>query len=154
MLFTDLVGSTERAAQAGDRAWTDVLDRHLAAAQAAVTASGGQTVKTFGDGMLALFTGPAQGVRCAERIIADAQDLGLEVRSGLHTGEVERTGDDVAGLAVHLAARIMGLAGAGEILVSRTVRDLVIGSELAFTDRGERELKGIPDRWAVYAATV
>jgi len=151
VLFTDLVGSTERAALAGDRAWADVLDRHLAAAQAAVTASGGQTVKTTGDGMLALFTGPAQGVRCAERIIADAQDLGLQVRSGLHTGEVERTSDDVAGLAVHLAARIMGLAGAGDILVSRTVRDLVIGSELTFTERGERELKGIPDRWAVYA---
>ena len=151
VLFTDLVDSTRRAAQSGDRAWADVLDRHLADARAAVAAHGGETIKTTGDGVLALFTGPAQGVRCAEQVITDARDLGLEVRTGLHTGEVERTRDDVAGLAVHLAARIMSLAEAGEILVSRTVRDLVIGSELTFTDRGEHELKGIPDRWALYA---
>ena len=154
VLFTDLVDSTRRAAHSGDRAWATVLDRHLAATRAAVETHGGQTIKTTGDGVLALFTGPAQGVRCAAQIISDARDLGLDVRTGLHTGEVERTSDDVAGLAVHLAARIMSLAQAGEILVSRTVRDLVIGSELRFTDRGEHELKGIPDRWAVYAATV
>lgn len=109
-------------------------------------------MKTTGDGILALFPGPAQGVRCAQRIGVAARKQGLEIRSGLHTGEVERAGADVAGLAVHLAARIMALAGAGEILVSRTVRDLVIGSELAFAERGEHELKGIPDRWALYAA--
>lgn len=154
VLFTDLVDSTRRAADAGDRAWASVLDRHLAATSAAVEAHGGQTIKTTGDGVLALFTGPAQGVRCAGQIIGDARDLGVDVRTGLHTGEVERTDQDVAGLGVHIAARIMGLAQGGEVLVSRTIRDLVIGSELHFTDRGEHELKGIPDRWAVYAAAV
>ncbi len=151
MLFTDLVDSTRRAAQAGDRAWADILGRHLADTRDAVGAHGGQTVKSTGDGILALFPGPAQGVRCAQSIVAGARDLGLDLRTGLHTGEVERTKEDVAGLAVHLAARIMSLAGSGEILVSRTVRDLVIGSELGFADRGEHELKGIPERWPVYA---
>lgn len=153
VLFTDLVDSTRRAAQSGDRAWSDLLKRHLDHARAAVAAHGGETIKTTGDGVLAIFTGPGQGVRSAARIIADAQDLGLDVRSGLHTGEVERSPDDVAGLAVHLAARIMALAGAGEILVSGTVRDLVIGSELTFSERGEHELRGIPDRWSIWAAT-
>lgn len=153
ILFTDLVESTRKAAQLGDRKWADVLDRHLDATRTAVADHGGETVKTTGDGILALFTGPAQGVRCAQQIIARAADLGLDVRTGLHTGEVERTGDDVAGLAVHLAARIMGLSDAGETLVSRTIRDLVIGSELEFSDRGEHELKGSPDRWAIYAAS-
>ena len=126
VLFTDLVDSTRRAAHSGDRAWARVLDRHLAATRAAVQTHGGQTIKTTGDGALALFTGPAQGVRCAAQIISDAHDLGLDVRTGVHTGEVERTPDDVAGIAVHLAARITGLAQAGEILASRTVRDLVV----------------------------
>jgi class 3 adenylate cyclase len=117
-----------------------------------VATHGGETIKTTGDGVLALFTGPAHGVRCAQRVVRDAKDLGLEVRTGLHTGEVERAGDDVAGLAIHLAARIMGIAGADEVLVSRTVKDLVIGSELSFEDRGEHELRGVPDRWTVFAA--
>jgi class 3 adenylate cyclase len=152
VLFTDLVDSTRRAAQTGDRAWSDLLDRHFESTRAAVAALGGETIKTTGDGVLALFTGPGQGVRCAEKVIADARGLGLDVRTGLHTGEVERSSDDVAGLAVHLAARIMSRAEAGEILVSGTVRDLVIGSDLAFSDRGEHELKGIPGRWPIYAA--
>lgn len=152
VLFTDLVDSTGLAARAGDRAWAGVLDRHLDRVGRAVAEHGGELIKTTGDGALALFTGPAHGVRCAEEIIGDAGELGLAVRTGLHTGEVERTRDDVAGLAVHLAARIMSLAVAGEVLVSRTVRDLVIGSDLSFSDRGEHELKGIPDRWALYAA--
>ena len=151
VLFTDLVSSTERAALSGDRAWAEVLDRHLSTARAAVALHGGELVQTTGDGVLALFTGPGDGVRCAERLVADARDLGLELRSGLHAGEVVRTSDRVAGIAVHLAARIMGIARAGEILVSRTVRDLVIGSELSFAHHGEHELKGIPDRWSVYA---
>jgi class 3 adenylate cyclase len=151
VLFTDLVDSTERAAQTGDRVWTGILDRYLTATRTIVGAHDGQVIKTTGDGVLALFTGPAHGVRCAKRVSAEARDLGLEVRAGLHAGEVERSSDDVAGLAVALAARITSLAGAGEILVSRTVKDLVIGSELAFTDRGEHELKGIPDRWSIYA---
>jgi len=153
VLFTDLVDSTRRAAQTGDRAWSDVLDRHFDNTRAAVTALGGETIKTTGDGVLALFTGPGQGVRCAEQVIADARRLGLDVRTGLHTGEVERSAEDVAGLAVHLAARIMDRAEAGEILVSGTVRDLVIGSDLSFSERGEHELKGIPGHWALYAAT-
>ena len=105
----------------------------------------------MGDGLLATFTGPAQAVRCASRVVAETDVLGLGVRTGVHTGEVEQARSDVAGLAVHLAARIMGLAQGGEVLVSRTVRDLVIGSELRFSERGEHELKGIPDRWALYA---
>jgi len=153
VLFTDLVDSTRRAAQSGDRAWSELLKRHLDRAQAAVAAYGGETIKTTGDGLLAIFAGPGQGVRSAARIIADAEELGLDVRSGLHTGEVERSPDDVSGLAVHLAARIMGLAGAGEILVSGTIHDLVIGSELTFSERGEHELKGIPNRWSIWAAT-
>jgi class 3 adenylate cyclase len=151
VLFTDLVSSTERAARAGDRAWADVLDRHLVTARAAVALHGGETVETTGDGLVAIFPGPGDGVRCAKRLVADARELGLELRSGLHAGEVERTSERIAGIAVHLAARIMGIARAGEILVSRTVRDLVIGSELTFAHRGEHELKGIPDRWSVYA---
>ena len=102
--------------------------------------------------MLATFSGPAAAVRSAQRVIADADALGLAVRTGVHTGEVERVGDDIAGLAVHLAARIMGRAAGGEVLVSRTVRDLVVGSELRFDPRGEHELKGIPDAWDLYAA--
>ena len=151
VLFTDLVDSTHRAAQAGDRVWTGILDRHLAATRTIVGAHDAQMINTTGDGVLALFTGPAHGVRCAKRVSAEARDLGLELRAGLHTGEVERSSDDVAGLAVALAARITSLAGAGEILVSRTVKDLVIGGELAFTDRGEHELRGIPDRWSIDA---
>jgi len=151
VLFTDLVDSTQRAARTGDRAWTGIFDRYLAATRTIVGEHDGQMIKTTGDGVLALFTGPAQGVRCANRLSAEARDLGLEQRAGLHTGEVERSSDDVAGLAVALTARITSLAGAGEILVSRTVKELVIGSELTFTDGGEHELKGIPDRWSIWA---
>ncbi len=151
VLFTDVVSSTERAVQQGDAAWAATLARHHQAARAAVANAGGELVKTTGDGILALFAGPAQGVRCARRVLREAEGVGLRVRAGLHAGEVERTSDDVAGLAVHLAARIMGLASGGEILVSRTVRDLVIGSELTFAERGEHELRGIPDRWTLYA---
>jgi class 3 adenylate cyclase len=151
VLFTDLVGSTQRASELGDRSWTELLERHHAAARSAIERHGGETVKTLGDGVLATFTGPAQAVRCAEEIIAEARSQGLELRSGVHTGEVEVSPDDISGLAVHLAARIMALAGAGEILVSRTVRDLVVGSELRFADRGEHELKGIDEPWHLYA---
>jgi class 3 adenylate cyclase len=151
VLFTDLVGSTERAAQMGDRAWTSLLERHHAMARAAINDHGGEPIKTLGDGMLATFNGPAQAVRCASRIINETDSLGLDIRTGVHTGELEVAHGDVAGLAVHLAARIMGRAKSGEVLVSRTVRDLVIGSELRFSERGEHELKGIPDRWPLYA---
>ncbi len=151
VLFTDLVGSTERAAQMGDRAWTRLLERHHSMARALIREHGGEPVKSLGDGLLATFNGPAQAVRCANRVISGSTAQGLGVRTGVHTGEVELANDDVAGLAVHLAARIMGLAQDGEVLVSRTVRDLVIGSELRFSEHGEHELKGIPDSWPVYA---
>ena len=151
VLFTDLVGSTERASTLGDAAWSELLERHHAQTRSVVKQHGGETVKTLGDGVLATFIGPAQAVRCAGEIVADAEAEGLEVRSGVHTGEVEVGGDDISGLAVHLAARIMAHAGAGEIMVSRTVRDLVVGSELRFTDRGEHELKGIEEAWHLYA---
>jgi len=151
VLFTDLVDSTSRASEMGDRGWTDLLERHQAGVRDAVERQGGRTVKMLGDGVLATFAGPAQAVRCAERVIEDSRALGLEVRSGVHTGEVEVSSDDVAGLAVHLAARVMALAGAGEVLVSRTVRDLVVGSELRFADRGEHRIKGIEEPWQLYA---
>jgi len=151
VLFTDLVGSTAHAVQVGDRAWTQLLDRHHEALRRAVDAHQGEVVKTLGDGVLAMFTGPAQAVRCARAAIGEARGAGLEVRSGVHTGEVERTGRDIAGLAVHLAARIMALAAPGETLVSRTVKDLVVGSELRFADRGEQTLKGFEERWPVFA---
>jgi class 3 adenylate cyclase len=151
VLFTDLVGSTERASELGDAAWAALLERHHALARAAVERHGGETVKTLGDGVLATFPGPAQAVRCASQITAEAGSQDLEVRSGVHTGEVEISAQDISGVAVHLAARIMGLAGAGETLASRTVRDLVVGSELRFDDRGEHQLKGIDEPWHVYA---
>jgi class 3 adenylate cyclase len=151
VLFTDLVDSTQRASQMGDRAWASLLERHHSMARAAIRDHAGEPIKTLGDGMLATFTGPAQAVRCASRVIAETGTLGLDIRTGVHTGELELAHGDVAGLAVHLAARIMGRAKSGEVLVSRTVRDLVIGSELRFSERGEHELKGIPDRWTLYA---
>lgn len=151
IMFTDLVGSTERAVELGDRRWSELLGRHLGAACGLVRDRGGEIVKTLGDGILALFPGPAQAVRSAEGIVAEAAALGLDARAGVHAGEVERTRDDVAGLAVRIAARIMSRAVAREVLVSRTVRDLVVGSELRFADRGEHELKGIPERWVIYA---
>ncbi len=150
VLFTDLVGSTERASKLGDAAWSELLERHHSQASSAVQQHGGETIKTLGDGVLATFSGPAQAVRCAGEIIAAAEAQALEVRSGVHTGEVEVGGDDISGLAVHLAARIMGQAGPGEILVSRTVRDLVVGSQLRFTDRGEFHLKGVEEPWKLY----
>ena len=152
VLFTDLVDSTRRAAHGrrsrlgGDP--RPALRRH---ARAPSRPTAGRPSRRRATGCSPSSPARPTAVRCAQELIAAAHDLGLELRTGLHTGEVERTGEDVAGLAVHLAARIMSLAGGGEILVSRTVKDLVIGSELTFTERGEHELKGIPDRWLVYA---
>ena len=152
VLFTDLVDSTAQAAALGDSAWAELLERHHESVRASVLGHGGEVIKTLGDGVLATFTGPAQAVRCAQRVVADAVAAGLDVRSGVHTGEVERRGGDIAGLAVHLAARIMAIAGAREVLVSRTVKDLVVGSELRFADRGEHRLKGFDEPWTVFAA--
>jgi pimeloyl-ACP methyl ester carboxylesterase len=151
VLFTDIVDSTRRAAELGDRRWREVLDGFEGLAAREVERFRGRTVKTLGDGMLAVFDGPARGVRCAESIRDRVADLGLELRAGLHVGECELRGDDIGGLAVHIGARVAGLAGSGEVLVSRTVRDLVAGSGLRFAERGEHELKGVPERWPLYA---
>ena len=151
VLFTDIVDSTRRAAEAGDRGWRELLDAYDEVGMREVERFRGRRVKTLGDGMLALFEGPARGVYCAEAVRDAIADLGVNMRAGLHVGECELRDDDVGGLAVHIGARIAGLAGPGEILVSRTVRDLVAGSGLRFDDRGEHELKGVPDSWPLYA---
>jgi class 3 adenylate cyclase len=151
VLFTDVVGSTDRAAAVGDQAWRELLGRHDAIVRGLLARYRGSEVKTTGDGFLATFDGPARAVKCAEGICRAVQPLGLEVRAGCHTGEIELLGDDVGGLAVHIAARVAALAGPSEVLVSSTVKDLVIGSGLAFADRGEHELKGVPDSWRLYA---
>lgn len=151
VLFTDIVGSTERAARAGDRAWHELLDSHDAMTRSELRRFRGREVKTTGDGLLATFDGPARGIRCAQAICAGARRLGIDVRAGLHTGEVEVRGDDVGGIAVHLAQRVSSHADAGEVLVSRTVVDLVTGSGIAFDDRGVHELKGIEGSWGLFA---
>ncbi|HSS35930.1 MAG TPA: adenylate/guanylate cyclase domain-containing protein, partial [Patescibacteria group bacterium] len=152
VLFTDIVGSTERAALLADEAWADVLASHHARVRDQLARYDGREIGTTGDGFLAIFDGPARAVRCALAIADAIRPLGLEVRAGLHTGEIELAGNDVRGLAVHIGARIAALAGAGEVLVSRTVRDLVVGSGLTFDDRGTHSLKGVPDDWQVFAA--
>jgi class 3 adenylate cyclase len=151
VLFTDIVGSTERAARSGDRSWHELLDSHDAMARAELRRFRGREVKTTGDGILATFDGPARAIRCAQSICAGAQQLSLEVRAGLHTGEVEVRGDDVGGIAVHLAQRVSSHAGPSEVFVSRTVVDLVAGSGLEFEDRGVHELKGIDGMWGLFA---
>jgi pimeloyl-ACP methyl ester carboxylesterase len=151
VLFTDIVDSTRRAAEAGDRHWRQLLDAHDEIGMREVERFRGRRVKTTGDGMLAVFDGPARAVRCAESVRDAIAELGVEIRVGLHVGECELRDSDVGGLAVHIGARVAGLARPGEILVSRTVRDLVAGSGLRFAERGEHELKGVPDRWLLYA---
>ena len=151
VLFTDIVDSTRRAAEAGDRPWRQLLDAHDEIGMREVERFRGQRVKTTGDGMLAVFDGPARAVRCAEAVRDAVASLGVEIRVGLHVGECELRDSDVGGIAVHIGARVAGLARPGEILVSRTVRDLVAASGLRFAERGEHELKGVPDRWSLYA---
>ncbi len=151
VLFTDIVGSTERAAELGDARWRSVIERHDDVTRRAVRDAGGTAVKSTGDGFLATFDGPAAAIRCAEAIRAGLEHDGIRIRAGVHTGEIERLGDDIGGLAVHLAARVSAKAGADEILVSRTISDLVVGSGLAFEDRGSHVLKGIPGEWQLYA---
>ncbi len=152
VLFTDIVGSTDRAASLGDKAWRDLLAAHHAVVRSQLSRFRGVEVSTAGDGFLATFDGPARAINCAQEIGRLVQEHGLEVRAGVHTGEVERVGNDVAGIAVHIGARIGALARPGEVLVSGTVRDLVAGSGLAFTDRGTHELRGVPGEWRVFAA--
>ncbi|HWU32216.1 MAG TPA: adenylate/guanylate cyclase domain-containing protein [Marmoricola sp.] len=152
VMFIDVVGSTQRAAAMGDRAWTDLLTQINAVIRDELQRFRGLEVKTLGDGLLATFDGPARAIRCGREITEAVRRLGIEVRIGLHTGEIEITdGNDVAGIAVHIAARIGALAGEREVLVSRTVKDLVAGSDVQFTDRGEHVLKGVPDVWQVFA---
>ena len=151
VLFTDIVGSTEKAAALGDRRWRDLLDNHHATIRRNLARFRGHEVKTTGDGILATFDGPARGVRCACAIADDIRPLGIDIRAGLHTGECEMTDDDVGGIAVHIGARVAALAGAGEVLVSSTVKDLVAGSGLRFGDRGSQSLKGVPGEWRVFA---
>ncbi len=153
VLFTDIVDSTRQAAQLGDKGWRTLLDQHDALSVRQVTRYGGRIVKTTGDGILATFDGPARSVRCAQAISEGARGLGIEVRAGVHTGEVELRGDDVSGLGVNIASRIEALAGPGEVLVSRTVTDLVTGSGLEFSDRGSHDLKGVPGSWQLFLAT-
>jgi class 3 adenylate cyclase/pimeloyl-ACP methyl ester carboxylesterase len=152
ILFTDIVGSTERAAATGDEGWKALLDEHDAAARSQVESHRGRLVKTTGDGILAIFDGPARALRCAVALREEMAGLGIEIRAGLHTGEVELRGDDVGGIAVHIASRVSSNARAGEILVSRTVTDLVTGSGMEFEDRGSHQLKGVPGEWQLFAA--
>jgi class 3 adenylate cyclase len=151
VVFTDLVGSTERAAALGDNRWRSLLDSHDGRVRAELRRFSGREIKTMGDGFLASFDGPARAIRCAQAIISSLADIGLDVRVGVHSGECEIRGDDLGGLAVHLASRIGARAGPGEILASRTVRDLVAGSGIEFEDRGDHVLKGLPDTWHLLA---
>jgi class 3 adenylate cyclase/pimeloyl-ACP methyl ester carboxylesterase len=151
VLFTDVVASTERAAQIGDKRWRDVLDRLESLSRREVDRHRGRFVNTTGDGVLATFDGPARAIRCAAMIADQVRGLGVDIRAGLHTGEVELRGNDVGGIAVNLAARVMGEAGPREVVVSSTVKDLVIGSGIEFEDRGAHELKGVPGEWRLYA---
>ena len=153
ILFTDIVGSSERASELGDRAWRDLLDQHDDVVRRQLERFGGRSVKTTGDGVLATFDGPARAVHCATAIREAVRRLGLEVTAGVHVGEIELRGVDVGGIAVHIAARVQALAEAGEVLVSRTVVALVAGSGIDFEDRGEHQLKGVPQSWRVFAVT-
>jgi pimeloyl-ACP methyl ester carboxylesterase len=152
VMITDIVGSTERATELGDARWLELLDAHHAAVRGELARFRGREVKTLGDGFLATFDGPARAVRCGQAIAGEARKLGIEVRVGLHTGEVELMGDDVGGIAVHIAARVGELATGGEVLASSTIRDLVAGSGIQFVDRGSKRLPGIADEWRLVAA--
>jgi class 3 adenylate cyclase len=151
VLFTDIVGSTAHAARIGDEEWRQLLGEHHRVVRGQLERFRGREVKTIGDSFLATFDGPARAVRCAHAIGAAVADLGLRVRAGLHTGECELVGDDVAGIAVHIGQRVMASAAPGEVLASSTVKDLVVGSGLRFSDRGPHALRGVPGRWRLYA---
>jgi class 3 adenylate cyclase len=152
VLFADVVGSTEFAAEAGDHTWRAALERFERVVGTLLAAFDGRLESTAGDGILATFDGPARAIRCASRIREEMRHSGFDVRCGIHTGEVTRRSEGVAGLAVHIGASVSALAEPGETLVTRTVRDLVVGSGIAFEERGEHELKGVPERWQLYAA--
>jgi class 3 adenylate cyclase len=153
VLFTDIVDSTRRAAETGDRDWHALLDAHDAVVRAQLARFRGREVNTTGDGFLAMFDEPQRAIRCAMAIRDAVQSLGIEVRAGLHTGECEVRGDDIGGIAVHIGARVSALAGPNDVLVSSTLRDLVIGSGLEFEERGAHQLKGVPGEWQLSAVT-
>jgi len=150
VLFTDIVSSTEKAVELGDREWTRLLGKHHAAVRSGLRQFGGTEINTSGDGFLAVFDGPARAIRCAESIVSDVRDLGIEIRAGIHTGECERTDDSLSGIAVHVGARVMAAAAASEVLVSSTVAQLVAGSDIRFSERGSHELRGVPGTWQLY----
>jgi len=150
VMFTDIVGSTETASRLGDKDWGELLHAHNDVVRREVDAFRGREIDTAGDGFLVTFDGPARAVRCAQAIVSSVDALGLEIRAGCHTGEIQLAGDDVMGIAVHIGARIAARAGPSEVLVSQTVRDLVAGSGLVFEDAGEHALKGVPDRWRLF----
>ena len=152
VLFTDIVGATEHAERLGDRAWRDLLERHHSRVRQELARFRGREIDTAGDGFFATFHGPARGVRCALAVRDAVRSLGIEIRAGLHTGECELMGDKVAGIAVHIGARVMGIGRAGEVLVSRTVKDLVVGSGLDFVDHGVHTLKGVAGEWELFSA--
>jgi class 3 adenylate cyclase len=151
VLFTDIVDSTTHAASIGDRDWRKLRERHDQIVRTEIARFRGQEIKTMGDGFLVTFDGPARGVRCAQEIISQMASLGLQIRAGLHTGEIELDGDDITGIGVAISARVGALAGPSEVLVSQTIRDLTVGANLVLTDRGEHHLKGIPGAWRLYA---
>jgi class 3 adenylate cyclase len=151
LLFTDIVGSTERAADLGDRRWRDLLDNHYQRVRDQVARFSGHEIRTLGDGFLATFDGPARAIRCGCAISEALEELGVATRVGVHTGEVDLLDGDLAGLAVHIGARVATSAEPGEVLVSGTVKDLVVGSGLRFVDRGVHHLKGVPGEWHLYA---
>jgi class 3 adenylate cyclase len=152
VLFTDVVDSTRTASELGDQRWRELLERHHRTVREALVGFGGREVKSIGDGFMATFDGPARAIRCARAIVESSEEAGLRVRAGVHTGECEVMGEDIGGIAVHIAARVSALAEPDEVLVSRTVKDLVAGSGIDFTDRGTHTLKGVPDTWQLYAA--
>jgi class 3 adenylate cyclase len=152
VLFTDIVGSTGQLAALGDEEWHMRLDRHDEMVRSHLQHFNGREIKTTGDGFFATFDGPARAVRCAQSIASASVPLGLQVRAGVHVGECEVRGDDLAGIAVHIGARVSALAGSGEVLTTSTVRDLVAGSGISFTDRGRHVLKGVPGEWSILAA--
>ena len=152
MLFTDIVDSTGRASRLGDRRWRELLEVHDELARRLVEEFGGQLIKTTGDGMLATFDGPGRAIRCAAALRDELGGIGVQIRAGLHTGEVELRDGDVGGIAVHIAARVLAAAQPGDILASRTVRDLVVGSDITLQDHGTQPLKGVEGTWQLFSA--
>jgi class 3 adenylate cyclase len=150
VLFTDIVGSTERSAELGDTGWKALLERHHATVRAQLGRHGGREISTAGDGFFATFDGPAAAARCGLDAVTDVLALGLQIRAGIHTGEVESIDGEIGGLGVTIGARVGAAAGANEVLATSTVKDLAAGSGLVFDDAGEHELKGVPDRWHLY----